>query len=191
MLGRLGRLRGIWLDMAKACWATLEMPEWSSCTGSPATSPPFCPRWLLVGRHMHPDPPMAGWVCWLPRPGSLVPLTQTEVTCWTSWQIGLFEASATCCILIGRPLEGGTTLFGWSGLVWIARLLPHSARLECVRLLESPVSWHTRSGFSTAEHPTSCLLPCLYKTPLWCCWLLQELSCFSRGLGTLLGPRKP
>ena len=49
--------------------------------------------------------------------------------CWTSWQIGLVEASATCCILLGRPPEGETTLFGWSGLAWIACLRPHSASL--------------------------------------------------------------
>ena len=43
-------------------------------------------------------------------------------------------AGATCCILSGRPLEGETTLFGWSGLAWIACLLPRSAGLECVGL---------------------------------------------------------
>ena len=43
-------------------------------------------------------------------------------------------AGATCCILSRRPLEGETTLFGWSGLAWIACLLPRSAGLECVRL---------------------------------------------------------
>ena len=48
--------------------------------------------------------------------------------------IGLFEAGATCCILLGRPPEGEITLFGWSGLAWIACLLPHLASLECVRL---------------------------------------------------------
>ena len=41
-------------------------------------------------------------------------------------------ASATCCILSGRPLEGETTLFGWSGLAWIACLLPPLAGLESV-----------------------------------------------------------
>ena len=49
--------------------------------------------------------------------------------CWTSWQIGLVEAGATCCILLGRPPEGETTLFGWFGLAWIACLRPHSASL--------------------------------------------------------------
>ena len=43
------------------------------------------------------------------------------------------EVGATCCISTGRPLEGVTTLSGWSGLAWIACLLPHSAGLECVR----------------------------------------------------------
>ena len=38
------------------------------------------------------------------------------------------------CILSGRPIEGETTLFGWSGLAWIACLLPRSAGLECVGL---------------------------------------------------------
>ena len=52
----------------------------------------------------------------------------TEATCCcTSWQTGLFLASATCCILSGRPLEGGATLFEWSGLGWIACLPPCSA----------------------------------------------------------------
>ena len=41
---------------------------------------------------------------------------------------------STCCILSRRPLEGETTLSGWSGLVWIACLLQRSAGLECVRL---------------------------------------------------------
>ena len=55
--------------------------------------------------------------------------------------------------------------------------------------LESLVSWYTRSRFSIVGHkvgPTSCLLPCLCMTLLWCCRLLQVLSCFSKGLGTLL-----
>ena len=49
-------------------------------------------------------------------------------------QLSLFWAGATCHILSGRPLEGETTLFGWSGLAWIACLLPCSAGLECVGL---------------------------------------------------------
>ena len=43
-------------------------------------------------------------------------------------------AGATCCRLSRRPLEGETTLFGWSGLAWIACPLPRSAGLECVGL---------------------------------------------------------
>ena len=43
-------------------------------------------------------------------------------------------AGATCCIWSGRPLEGETTLFEWSGLAWVVCLLPHSASLECVGL---------------------------------------------------------
>ena len=154
--------------------------------GSPTTSPPLCPRWLLVGRHMHPDPPMADLVHPLLWPGNLVPATQTRATCcWTSWQISLFEAGATCCILLGRPPEGETTLFGWSGLAWIACLLPHSAGLECVGLWELLNFWCTRSKFSLVEHKMG-LLPCLYMTPLWCCVSLQVLSRVRRGLGTLL-----
>ena len=157
--------------------------------GSPATSPPFCPRWLLVGRHMHPHPPMADLVQPLLWPGNLVPATQTRATCcWTSWQIGLFEAGVTCCILFGRPPEGETTLSGWYGLAWIACLLPYSAGLECVGLWELLDFWYTRSRFFIVEHkvgPTSCRLSCLCMTPLWCCLSLQVLSCVCRGLRTL------
>ena len=59
--------------------------------------------------------------------------------------------------------------------------------------LESLVSWYTRSRFSIERHkvgPTSCLLPCLRMTLLWCCRLLQVLSCMSKGLGTLLKPER-
>ena len=61
------------------------------------------------------------------------------------------------------------------------------------RALESLVSWHTRSRFSIVGHkvgPTSCLLPCLCMTLLWCCRLLQVLSCLSKGLETLLNPER-
>ena len=61
------------------------------------------------------------------------------------------------------------------------------------RALESLVSWYTRSRFSIVGHkvgPTSCLLPCLCMTLLWCCRLLQVLSCLSKGLGTLLKPER-
>ena len=53
------------------------------------------------------------------------------------------------------------------------------------RALESLVSWYTRSRFSIVGHkvgPTSCLLPYLYMTLLWCCRLLQVLSCLSKVL---------
>ena len=116
----------------KACWATLEQSEWFSCMGSPATPPPLCPIWLMVYAS---SPTMADWAHPLLWPGDPVPVTQTEATCcWTSWQISLFWAGATCCILSGRPLEGETTLFGWSGLARIACPLPRSAGLECVGL---------------------------------------------------------
>ena len=61
------------------------------------------------------------------------------------------------------------------------------------RALESLVSWYTRSRFSIVGHkvgPTSCLLPCLCMTLLWCCRLLEVLSCLSKGLGTLLTPQR-
>ena len=174
----------------KACWASLDQSEWFSCMGSPATSPPLCPIWLLVGRRMCPDPPMADWVHPLLWPQDPVPVTQTEATCcWTSWQIGLFGVSATCCILSEKPLEEETTLFEWSGLALIACLPPHPAGLECVGLWESLVSWHTRSRFSIVGQkvgPTSCLLPCLCMTPPWCCRLLSVLSCLGRSLWTLV-----
>ena len=59
--------------------------------------------------------------------------------------------------------------------------------------LESLVFWHTRSRFSIVGHkvgPTSCLLPCLCMTLLWCCRLLPVLSCLSKGLVTLLKPER-
>ena len=82
---------------------------------------------------------------------------------------------------------------GWSGLAWIACLLPHSAGLECVGLLKSVVSWYARSRFSIVGHKvglTSCLLPCLCMTLLWCRRLLQVLSCLSKNLGSLLKPER-
>ena len=101
-------------------------------------------------------------------------------------------AGATCCILSRRPLEGETTLFGWSGLAWIACPLPRSAGLECVGLRVTCFLVHqVKSPHSRAQvGPTSCLLPCLCMTLLCCCWLLQVLSCLSKGLGTLLQPER-
>ena len=80
----------------RACWATSEQSVWFSSIGSPTTSPPISPRWLLVGRRMGQDRPMAGWVHWLARPGCLALVTHTGlVCCWTSLHRGLFEISAT------------------------------------------------------------------------------------------------
>ena len=43
----------------RGCWA-IPVQSGSFCyMGSLATSPPLCPRWLPVGRHMGPVPPMA------------------------------------------------------------------------------------------------------------------------------------
>ena len=70
------------------------------------------------------------------------------------------------------------TTFSWPGMC---------------RALESLVSWYTRSRFSIVGHkvgPASCLLPCLRTTLLWCCRLLQVLSCLSKGLGILLKPER-
>ena len=39
----------------------------------------ICPRWLLVGRHMHPDPPMADLVHPLLWSGNLVPEIQRQL----------------------------------------------------------------------------------------------------------------
>ena len=96
-------------------------------------------------------------------------------------KLKLFWAGATCCILSRRPLEGETTLFGWSGLAWIACLLPRSASLECVGLSVTCFLVHqVKSPYSGAQvGPTSCLLPCLCMTLLCCCRLLQVLSCLN------------
>ena len=197
-LGRLGRLSGIWLDMANRSQnqGMLGHPgaiRMILLHGESATPPPLCPIWLMVGMCMLPDPTMADWVHPLLWPGDSVAVTQTEATCcWTSWQISLVWAGATCCILSGRPLEGETTLFGWSGLAWIACPLPRSAGLECVRLRVTCFLVHqVKILHSRAQvGPNSCLLPCLCMTLLWCCRLLQVLSCLSKGLGTLLKPKR-
>ena len=143
----------------RACWATPEQSVWFCCMGSPATFPPLCPRWLLVGRHRYPDLPRTGWVNPLPMPRDLELVTQTvAVCCWIWWQTGQLGAGATENIWLGRPLGEGTILFEWFGLVWIACLLSHSASLGSVEFWGLPVSWCTRSGFSTEGHtegPTS------------------------------------
>ena len=92
----------------KACWATPEQSERFSCMGSPATSPPL-PK-MAVGGKAYVSLSSHGRVHPLLMPGGPELVTQTEAT------------------------EGETTLFGWSGLAWIACLLPHSAGLECVSL---------------------------------------------------------
>ena len=95
----------------RACWATLVQSVWFCCMGSPVTSPPLCPRWLLVGRHMGPDPPRTDWVYSLSMPWCLELVTQTvAVCCWTWWQTSPLGAGATGSIWLRRPLGEGTTL---------------------------------------------------------------------------------
>ena len=48
-----------------------------------------------------------------------------------------------------------------------------------------PLDPKTKVCWATPE-----LLPCLCMTLLWCCQLLQVLSCLSKGLGTLLKPER-
>ena len=176
----------------KACWATPEQSEWFSYMGSLATSPPLCPIWLMVGRCMLSDPTMADWAHPLLWPGDPVPVTQTDATCcWTSWQISLFWAGATCCIEWKTSGRRNHCLDVWPSLDSLSATT--FGRPGMCRALESLVSWYTRSRFSIVGHkvgPTSCLLPCLCMTLLWCCRLLQVLSCLSKGLGTLLKPER-
>ena len=81
---------------------------------------------------------------------------------------------------------------GWSGLAWIACLLPRSAGLECVGLRVTCFLVHQVKILHSRGQvgPTPCLLSCLCMTLLWCCRLLQVLSCLSKGLGTLLKPER-
>ena len=147
----------------KARWATPEQLEWFSCMGSPATSPPLCPRWLLVGRHKCPDPPMADWG----RPLQWLGGSGTGDTNWGNLLLNLVANRSRlgrCHLLhmVWKTLEGGTILFKYSGLDVIACLLPHSAGQGCVGLWELLDGWCTRSRFSIEGHkvgPTSCLLP--------------------------------
>ena len=179
----------------RVCWATLVQSEWSCCMGSPVTSPSLCPRWLLVGRHKGPDLPMTGRVHPLPMPGGPALVTQTVVVCcWIWWQTGPLVAGATGSISLGKPLGEGTIPFEWSAQVWIACLLLRSAGRGCDMPWELPVSWCTRTGFSTVGHtrsPSSSPLLCWYRQPLLCCLWLPGLCCLNRGLGTLLGPERP
>ena len=86
----------------------------------------------------------------------------------------------------GRPLEGETTVWMvWPSLDSLSATT--LGRPGMCRALESLVSWHTRSRFSIVGHkvgPTSFLLP-LCMTLLWCCQLLQVLSCLNKCLRTL------
>ena len=104
------------------------------------------------------------------------------------WPIGLFEANATCCIYCLEDLLKERPLFRWSGLAQIACLSATTlSRPGMCRALGVTCFWCTRSRFSIVETqvgPTSCLLPCLCMTPLWCCLSLQLLFCVCRGLGT-------
>ena len=197
-LGRLGRLSGIWLDMVTRSQKPRHVgPPQNNQNESLARGvlqllhhfAQYGWRWEGVCFQILPWPTEHP-LLW---PEDPVPVTQTEATCcWTSWQLSLFWAGATCCILSRRPLEGETTLFGWSGLAWIACPLPRSAGLECVGLRVTCFLVHqVKSPHSGAQvGPTSCLLPCLGMTLLCCCRLLQVLSCLSKGLGTLLKPER-
>ena len=83
---------------------------------------------------------------------------------------------ATCCILSGRPLEGETTVWMvWPSLDSLSATT--LSRPGTCRALESLVSWYTRSRFSIVGDKAgpTCLLPCFCMTLLWCCWLLQVL----------------
>ena len=96
---------------------------------------------------------------------------------------------ATCCILSGR--RNHSVWMVWPSLDSLSATT--FSRPGTCRALESLVFWYTRSRFSIVGHkvgPTSCLLPCLCMTLLWCCRLLQVLSCLSKGLGTLLKPER-
>ena len=94
----------------KACWATLEQSEWFFCMGSPATSPPLCPRWLLMGRHMHPEPPMADLVPPLLWSGNLVPEIQRQLVVESVAHRSIWGQCHLLHILLGRPPEGETTI---------------------------------------------------------------------------------
>ena len=194
-LDRLGRLSGMWLDMATRSQnqGMLGYPgamrmillHGESCNFSTT-----CPIWLMVGRCMLSDPTMAYWVYPLLWPGDPVLVTNRGNLLLNLIANKSIWAGATCCRLSGRPLEGETTLFEWSALAGIACLLPHSAGLECVGLRVTCFLVHQVKLPHSRAHvgPTSCLLPCLCMTLVWCCQLLQVLSCLSKVPGTLLKP---
>ena len=117
----------------KGCWATLAKSEpllhGQSCNFSTTLSNMAADGEAYASRSSHGRLNAST----AEARGSSSLLTQAEITCCLR-QIDLFLAGATCCILSGRPPEGETILFRWSGLDWIACLLLHSAGLECVGL---------------------------------------------------------
>ena len=169
-LGRLGRLSGIWLDMVirSQNQGLLGLPgaiRMILLHGESSNFSTTCPRWLLVGRHMCPDPPMADLVHPLLWPGDPVRVTQTEATCcWTSWQIGLLHI-----VWQTSWRRDHSVWMVWPSLASLSATT--LAGLESVGLWELLDFWCTQSRFSIVEHtvgPTSCLLHCLCMTPLWC-----------------------
>ena len=77
---------------------------------------------------------------------------------WLNGWVTILDLFASRNKWLWRTLGEGTILFEWFGLVWIACLLSHSSGLGCVKLWGLPISWYTRSGFSTEGHtegPTS------------------------------------
>ena len=135
-LGRLGRLSGIWLDMATRSQnqgmlghpgaIRMILLHGESCNSSTTLPNMVDGGKVYASRSYHGRLSASNAVARGSGTG--------DTNRGNSWQISLFWAGATYCILSGRPLEGETTLFGWSGLAWIACPLPRSAGLECVRL---------------------------------------------------------
>ena len=165
-MSRLGRLSGIWLDFpldrkTRACWAIQEQTERFSCMGSPATSPPLCPRWLLVGRHMDPDVRH-----WRQKLRYLV----VEV-CHKNVYLKMVPPVTYC---LEDTWKEETILFELCGLAWIGCLLPHLDSLECVKLESNLFAGHQVRILHRKAHKGSSPspLPCLYRQQLWCClWL--------------------
>ena len=138
-LGRLGRLSGIWLDMATRSrnQGMLGHPgairmillHGESCNFS-TTLPNMADGKVYAFRSYHGR---------LNASTTVARGSGTSDTNRGNLLLNLVAnkpiwACATCCILSGRPLEGETTLCGWSGLAWIACPLPCSAGVECVGL---------------------------------------------------------
>ena len=121
-----------------------------------------CPRRLLVGRHVGPDPPTVDWGPLLPGLVDLELVRQRYSCCWTWWQkvhLRLVPPAVYCL----KTLEGGTILFEWSVLAWIACLRSHSASCGCVRLWVT-CFWYTRSGFSARGHKEGPISPPFIQT---------------------------